>query len=1367
MQFKDQFSSVICPSKYSKASMTVITLVVLMSSFLLYSQDSGFKYLRNFTQKEYDHAPQSWDMVQADNGMLYVANDGGVLEYDGVSWRVIYIGEKKSARSIAISENGTIYVGGKDEIGYLKPDENGSLQYQSLVQLLKEKDRGFSNVWSTHATKDGVYFRTSYSLIRVRKHDKSQIKVLKVNAPQLFRGFFKCNGEIWVLIKGVGFHRLVKDEWQLMPEFETLKDERVKMIEPYSSPDRKDTKLFLIGAAKKGFFLFDGKQLTEFPLKNHPDLVINELANGIRLYTGDYALATHKGMFIMDSNGNITFQIDRNYNLQNENVRNVFQDKSGNIWLSLENGISRFEYSSPFSILDERQGLPGLIYAVLQHGENLYVGSSRGLYVRRSNAEFKAVPEIYRDCNSLVSFEDSVLAASTDGVFIGKANSWRKIHNGKSYKLLVSQFYPGLVWCGKGGGLVSLDRRNGQWMEKSILETNSQEVRGIIENTDGSLWILAASTVYHLRIQPGNLPPIVESYNEDEKLLPAGELYLSKVDQRLVVATEGGLFWFQSKTNTFVPFTSFNDQLSEKAVFRIIQDKSKNIWLYSVGSAYRFIPGSNGVFEKISAPFKRIPPTSQVNVFYPQPRKDMVWFGTNEGVIGYKYPEKKEYNLPFFSLIRKVKIDNKLYFDGCDGCSVKSPVIQFKNRKNLYIEFAAPFFEREDKTMFSVFLEGFDDDWSGWSTNHSKNYSLLDSGSYKIHVKARNIYERESREDVYEFRILTPWYRTWWAFLIYAAILIISVFYFIKWRLRYLEHEKEKLELTIKERTKEIAGKNKQLEEKTGQLREQSEKLKEMDEVKSRFFANISHEFRTPLTLIMSPLEHLLASDRDKKEKKTLNAMLRNSQRLLTLINQLLDLSQIDSGKVKMTVSRHNIVSFLKGCAAAFDLMTEKKGLDLEVTADQEEIFLYFNSSKMEEVMYNLLINAFKFTPPGGKITVSVSMAEEVAVLSVKDTGIGLSQEKMRRIFDRFYQAGDFHDIGHKGTGIGLALSREIIHLHHGTIDVNSKEGEGTEFVIKLPFGLEHFKNDEITEIVDEPFQPSKQKEINVLYSDNLDSDESPDLEDEHAVALDENEDDSAQPTILVVEDDADVRYYIREPLEEEGFKVLEAVNGSDGIAKAQTFMPDLIVSDVMMPEIEGTDLCRQLKQDIRTSHIPVILLTAKASEDNIVEGLETGADDYMTKPFNSRILLTRIKNLIELRKQLQTKFQRQRLMMPSEIQVSSLDEQFIKQFLETVDKNFQDPEFNIDVICKIMDMGRSTLFKKVKALTGEGPNQFILSYRLERGAQLLRVNYGNVTKVAMAVGFGSAAYFSKCFKEKFDRSPRDFQAAESEPTRA
>ncbi len=1334
----------------------------------IFCQNIGIKYIKNYSRKDYAEHPQNWAVVQDKRGVIYVGNNGGLLEFDGTSWRLIEI-PNGPVRSMTVDDTGTIYIGGYNEIGFLKPTPNGSLKYESLREYLGEDNRRFSQVRGTHAANGKIYFRTKEFLFR---WDSKALKSWKPGSD--FQASFLHEGTLWIHDKAAGLKQMAKDNLTLVPGGETFAGMDIYMIAPYNHQQ------WLISTSPKGCYLYDGKTASPFPTQADEYLEEKEVYHGIRLSSGEFALATTKGgLVIIDSNGQLKQIFNKECGLLDDNVRHVFEDAQGNIWLGLNYGITRIEYASPFSFYDERSHLPKIVLSVTRHRQRLYVGTTSGLYFLDSSFKtFQPVKGMSSNCWHLLSIGEAVLVATSEGVFQIEAGTIRKIIKDRSYVLHHSKRNEKRLWVGTNGkdsGLIALYKKNGQWKEEYRVKEIKQEIRTIVEDKNGTLWLgpREGGEVLRVNFPDPKKQPVVTRYNAAHGL-PPEEIKVFAAADHTIFASGKGIFRFDEGNQRFIPDNTLGDEFAggSKNVFCIAEGKNKNIWFHSTSGNFQAIYQKDGTFVIDPIPFLRLPPV-QVNTIYPD--GDIVWFGTLDDLIRFDTTFQKNYRQDFQTLIRKVVTSGKnIIFDGCEmrhgtdtGPGTLFPIIAYENR-NLHFEFAATFFEDVPSTRYQWFLEGYDDDWSPWSAETRIDYTNLDAGMYTFRVKAKNVYGHVSREAVFQFKVLPVWFKTWWAFLIYAAMFFLLVYFIVKWRSRKLQLEKQKLEQTVEERTKEINEKNLQLENQTFQLKEQSEKLQEMAKIKSRFFANISHEFRTPLTLIMGPLEKMLSKSREQEQSREVRMMFRNSQRLLTLINQLLDLSKLDSGKMKLQTHRQNIVSFLKGIAASFELLAVERKIDLKFHAEGEDITLYFDLEKLEQVMCNLLINAFKFTPTGGTVALSVALAGTAVEISISDTGIGIPKEKLPHIFDRFYQAeGTVSEVpgpqkhDHKGTGIGLALTRELVQLHGGRINVHSREGKGTEFVIQLPMGKGHLKPHEIVEDFEIPptlpyhEKPGEMGEMAAQYVSQAEQTETE--ADEKRVESASQE----KNVILVVEDNADVREYIRKPLEPY-YNVVEAKDGREGIEKAREIIPDLIISDIMMPEMDGYEMCTALKKDIKTSHVPLILLTAKASEDNIIQGLETGADDYITKPFNTKILCTRIKNLIDLRRQLQLKIQRMMLLQPAEISVSSIDREFIKELQEIIEKNLSDHEFHVEALCKKMYMSRVTLYRKIMALTGENPTQFIRSYRLKRAAQLLKANAGNVSEVALEVGFSNMAYFAKCFKDKFHQLPSTFQASES-----
>jgi signal transduction histidine kinase/DNA-binding response OmpR family regulator len=827
----------------------------------------------------------------------------------------------------------------------------------------------------------------------------------------------------------------------------------------------------------------------------------------------------------------------------------------------------------------------------------------------------------------------------------------------------------------------------------------------------------------------------VECIHEDSK----GVLY---------IGTRGGLGRFEN--DAFFNYTA-RDGLLTSRVNYILEDDRRHLWLAGPEGISRvekkeldlLAAGTIAKLHPLTFNEQDGMKTRWCENNGMKSRDGKLWFASGKGAMVINPSNIAQNTLPPPVVIDALLVDGKKVSLKQEQLAIPPGV------KRLEIQYTAPSFIKPDKIKFKIKLQGYDSDWVDMGNVRHTNYTDLSPGKYTFKVIARGSggawNEQGASLDFYK---KPHWYETGWAYLGYILSFLLAVTFFVKWRSWKLVREKNRLEGVVKERTTEIDKKNKQLEE-------QSDKLKEMDNIKSRFFANISHEFRTPLTLIMGPLEQMLSGDRRQNREEIIKMALRNSRRLLTLINQLLDLSRLDSGKMQLLASRQNIVPFLKGVTGSFQSLLEQRRLDLSFQSDREDITLYYDTEKLEKVVVNLVANAVKFTPAGGKINVTAAASPHPPghlEITVGDTGVGIPAEQLPYIFDRFYQAdGIFsQEQKAKGTGIGLALVKELVRLHHGEISVDSSEGKGSLFTIRLPLGSDHLTENEITA---EPGLAAAGSEFNGL----LDEDE-PGQEpgnDVQGCGDSENED-GGKDVILLVEDNPDVRRYIRGSLKAD-YTIIEAADGQEGIEKAREIIPDIIISDVMMPRKNGYQLCDTLKKDVKTSHVPIILLTAKASEDSIIEGLKTRADDYITKPFNTRILSTRIGNLIELRRRLQENIQREMILQPTEIEVSSIDRQFINELKETIEKNLADMDFGVDELAKSLYMSRTTLNRKVKALTGESTNRFIQSYRLKRGAQLLKENFGNVTEVAFAVGFSSSNYFTRCFKEKFQQLPHNY----------
>ncbi len=541
----------------------------------------------------------------------------------------------------------------------------------------------------------------------------------------------------------------------------------------------------------------------------------------------------------------------------------------------------------------------------------------------------------------------------------------------------------------------------------------------------------------------------------------------------------------------------------------------------------------------------------------------------------------------------------------------------------------------------------------------------------------------------------------------------------------------------------ELSKQKAQLETQRDQLIDLSRQLEEATHAKLSFFTNVSHDFRTPLTLIADPINQLMESNHCTPQEQTLlNVVHKNVTILLRLINQILDFRKFENGKLEINFSQFNAAQSICEWAESFRSLSYRKHIHFNITVTEhtEEYVLTADAEKLERILYNLLSNAFKFTPENGQIEIILSTFRREdspwLKLSVSDTGKGMSPEHIQHIFERFYQI----DIHHTGSGIGLALAKAFTEMHHGQIRVESIKDKGTTFIVEIPMTQPDFHNEQATNKI----IPESLKEGAVLDADsNMGSSESEENTDENL------------PTVLIIDDNQDVRNYIRFLLQQQ-YDIVEAENGLEGVKLALKYVPDAIICDVMMPVMDGMECCRKLKTEMQTSHIPVIMLTAYTMDEQKIKGYECGADSYLTKPFNGKILKARLQNLIENHLRLQNFFTDQ-TGMTSKPQLNEADKGFVDKLRKEIEERLSNPDTNVEDLGAALGFSRVQLYRKTKALTGYAPNELLRIARLKKAASLLAATEKSIAEVTYEVGFSSPSYFTRCFKEFFGESPTDY----------
>lgn len=796
-------------------------------------------------------------------------------------------------------------------------------------------------------------------------------------------------------------------------------------------------------------------------------------------------------------------------------------------------------------------------------------------------------------------------------------------------------------------------------------------------------------------------------------------------------ATEYGIDIYNLNSEQIIHLTA-KDGLPSDEIVSLIEDNNKNMWagthngLIFIECIYK---GSQltPIITRFDTNDGLPSNTFNINATHKDSYGN-IYLGTTKGYIKIN-PNKLFYNrtapTPRFTELliankpvkAHEKINNTVILSStiCDSKSIDLPYDQ----TNIAIHLSAMSYLHPNKNRFRYQLKGLEENWTEITNgNNTISYSNLNSGHYKLIVYASNDDNVWSKEPItLDINVHPPFWSTWWAYVIYFIILIIFITLITKFQLR---------------RQKKVFDQDKIIME--------AQKLHEVDQMKFRFFTNVSHEFKTPLTLILSPLEKLLGEPQTEVQHEMLTMMYRNAQNLLELVNDILDFRKLDLQKMTLNVSQGDVVSFTKDITQSFSDLASSKSIKLTFSTYIDSLTMEFDQNKLQRILSNLLSNAIKYSNPNNKVDVSLSIFETLTdengkrlCIKVSDTGVGIEPNEINKIFDRFYRI-ERPNNNESGTGVGLHIVSEFVKLHGGEITVESTPKKGSTFTVYLPIR----NTNQIS------LQEKKATQTN------------------HSDSTQENEHDTQLPLLLIADDNSDFRDFIK-GLFSDSYQVITAADGNEAFKRTLEFVPNLILSDVMMPEMDGYAFCRKIRSDIRTSHIPVILLTAKNSEENRYEGIEAGADDYIAKPFNIEMLSLKIAKIVEKQKKLQQSFKNKITISTTDIEITSMDEKFVKKAVSIVEQNISNTEFLVSDLSQEMNMSRVYFYKKILALTNKTPSEFIRFIRLKRAAELLGKSQLFVNEIAFQVGFNDPKYFRKYFKEEFGMSPNDYKKHHAE----
>ncbi len=1123
-----------------------------------------------------------------------------------------------------------------------------------------------------------------------------------------------------------------------------------------------------IGTSDNGVFVLNNKRqvFKHFVHDNSANSIPNNLVRDIEHdVKGNIWIGTFKGLSVVNSSNfsiqNFTNDDKREKSLSQNSIYALLRDKQNGIWIgTFFGGINYFNHDvySQYEIVKEgdRGTSSGVIGEMLEdNNANLWIATEGGglNYLNRKTGKFthyqhvEGKPGLSQDIiRSLYLKDKNTLLIGThlgglNVMDIKTGNIKTFLHNPTDATSIPSNIvrdilpYKGHFLLATDKGVVKYNATNQRFslfFDKLKQAIVSVMVNCILEDSFGTLWF--GTEDYGLFAYQQKTGVLKRYYTASGNTKSIGDNNISCMYEdhlfRLWIGTSGGgLNQYNREKDCFEVYNITTHNFPSNFILGIKESNYGSLWISTSKGLSLFDVFKNKVTnysQKNGFPIDEL----NQNALYLSNNGEL-FVGGIHGLVSFNEKailnQKQQHNMTFESLY----VNNKEVLPQDDSEILENTLaftdeIELKPGQNVFtIEYSACNYIKTSKNTYRYKLENFDVDWIEAGDQSSVTYTNLNPGSYTLRVQGLSgVKGAVIGEKSLQISVIPPIYRTWYAVVFY---ILLGIFIFL-WVKRMYRNR-----IVLENRVKS----------------EQREKIQinQLNQSKLEFFTNISHEFRTPLTLISGTLESILENPKTLKENQAkIISTHKNVLRLNNLVTELLDFRKLELGYNSLKVQEVNFDSFLDDIYKAFADYAKYHAIEFNYSK-QSDVTLWLDKTQMEKVFYNLLSNAFKFVDDvHGKVSMLINETPDLVQVQIEDNGIGISKEKIDHIFDPYFQIDTIQvNPKRKGSGIGLALCKQILTEHVGEISVHSDEN-GTIFTIKLLKGNAHYKESDFATEMHED-SGSTLKSFDLIEVDETEiSAELFDLTDNQHLSL------------LIVEDNAEARKLIRS-IFESTYKIYEAEDGEEGVRRAIEIQPSVIISDVMMPKVTGTELCSKLKRNIQTSHIPIILLTAKATEEYKIEGLETGADDYITKPFSNKLLKAKVKNLINNRLLLQQKFRNDPHIKVSEVTSNSLDQKFLDQARAIVMKHIDQTEFVAQDFAREMGVGRSKLFDKIKGITGQTPNEFIVSIRLAKAAELLMHEHDelNISEIAYTVGFSTASYFSKCFKQHFGVTPTEY----------
>lgn len=1296
-------------------ALSFILTVLLFQPFLAKSFDlTGGHLLKEIhTREEFKGSNQSWAFDFDHLGRVYVANSDELLIFDGIRWQKLMPPKMGIIRSVVVSKSGKVYLGGQNSLGYYFPNIKGNWEFKSLNQNLPIGISEIGIIRRGFKFQEKVYFKSEDYLIEI--DIKDQLSMSKSSGGKLLgekNGFWKVN----------------KDEGLVRVNENGEAQQVIDYIPRIQGVYFSENKHLVITRFGDIFQVEDQKKVT---INN--TLVKGSLVVNVSQIPGGLALSTwNQGLIVINTQG----ETIRHIKYRGTSAIST-EYSNGSLWVGFYGAIVRIPWPLSLQQYNYEMGLKGSVTKLINYHEDTYAGTSIGLHKfdpKTGLFELKSLGGSSAYVWAIEVTDAGMLIATHDGLYLLSDNKETLLFKGSTKSIVRLKSLPShflITSLNRGSILLkTFDGRAEIVKEYPDFKVDKQTQE---YSSDGAVLLGTRNDgIYKITF---NDKLEIETSHLNSEIIAQGRTkvntlaYLFKLNDDILVSAFGRIC-----KPAFEPTSSCIDsQYFDKNIKNIkhIKTRSDGSLIVSTGvGSFLAIKGeTDSQYKKVNSFLDNMP--NQHTRFFSK-HSNNNWIGRNDGLwkvdLSAIQPTEKTQ-----VWIRQVLVDEAIIYDSARILSVLPDAIT-PNPKSIRISFAATHLIKTLSAQWRSKLIGYEQEFDDWSNEAWRDFNDLPPGNYQILVELKNFAGLVSESKPLDFIILAPWYWSVWTKIIYLLLLVgLFVVTAKKYSLRknaLLLKRQIELKKKIEERTHEL-----QLEKQ--KLVDQTVKLTELDKAKSRFFANITHEFRTPLSLMIGPLSDLANGRQGKLSNPQVTLIklaLKRSVSLMGLIEELLDISRLDAGVLVLNAQKVNMVGIVKNALAQLDSWAESKNIKVIKSIDCKSFELVVDKHQIERVITNLIGNAIKFTPDNGQIQVQLKQKESGIVIEIIDSGPGIDAEEVNRIFERFHQVAKTQIANPGGVGLGLSLAKEITLMHQGELTVTSALGDGASFSLYLPkeTGLEanHYSSSRET-----------------LNENDL---AMPDIEQK---VIEKNDQNTVKATVLVVEDDLDLRRYIVDHLSEQ-YRVIESSNGQHGIQTAIKELPDLIISDVMMPVMDGIKMCQKLKSNPETDFIPLILLTAKAEVYDRVQGFEQGADEYIAKPFSSELLKVRIANLINSHRKLIKRAADMKVLFPQIEGLVNQQTRFVQRFQQAIKDNLSDTNLSVEEIANKLNMDRSTLYKKVQSNFNSSPSELIRIARLNWAKELVVAREGTIADIAFTVGYSTVAHFSSSFKKEFGCTP-------------